>query len=787
MYQPQRQDSSVEDQAVDLLLCQSEQDYNSACSSPERGSRTIPILQGSSPWPIQKVFGIPAEHLPSLSPTTCSAPVDSQLSLKRTLEWARTYLCSTTMPDQKTRAAVLASECPGAAAAAVLSRALGYPLQICRGDFLANLLAEIRAKPGFPVIIVACLDELTDELLMGLAYETHSALASGVPWDHLPRVTLLTGRNLASLSWVVAKAIAAACQEPTPSSDIHFAHYATDGKSILLSELNGNPQEGFRTAQRTLDRGSLITSLASPFTVVAYQTHGVDSCAQGGDGAVLCGLYPSTSVHDPNAPGILACARGYACPRGPYPLPLREIQANTFILNSCNGLRLADSPLHSDFNLGLSFIDGPGCSYVSSIMAGFGSEVGSLCFLAALASGRSLGDATLLTNAFIHAAGLDIPSYVALGLPHLRAVSPLSEIKPHWNSTASAERPFRHDFGNQNLGELVLDAPGLIELAQKAQLSLSLSSAGDQPIYWFSRLEQWRGPDASSSVSAKLVLRLYMFRFPDPLGTVEITIHDVERLRRRTRVALESLRRWAGVIRLAMPGQQNEAFCSELIESETLLRRTVARSVKALDLDGSAQENIERLVKRAESFAELARDYSLEDLVPKLTGPFWLSNALAEEYHLVSSRQTACPNCHGIALRKVLRHALDRDARDVIVCLRCLIVSDLPHRGDIRSLLLDTPELVKAGTTLIASIQIAGRSRSSVEVKVYPRITTRAGKVVMPRPLESACELAAKPSTLTFQFELPHDMLPHQYQLKVLAASLNEIAFAQRPFFLRSP
>ena len=55
---------------------------------------------------------------------------------------------------------------------------------------------------------------------------------------------------------------------------------------------------------------------------------------------------------------ILGCALGHPCPRGPVPLPLSRLDTESLFLASCNGLRMRDGSLHTDFNLGLEFLDG---------------------------------------------------------------------------------------------------------------------------------------------------------------------------------------------------------------------------------------------------------------------------------------------------------------------------------------------------------------------------------------------------------------------------------------------
>jgi hypothetical protein len=697
------------------------------------------------------------------------------------VQWARERASPAGLELRGADPLVLAVDGRSAPAAALLAGALGYDLLLCRGRFVEDVVAVIRRERRGAVIVVATCAEATDELLMGLAQETLAALESDVAWERLPRVTLLSGRDLASLSWVVAKAIvgarrAAGAAEPRP-----FAHYATDGQAIVARHLTG----GGASARR-LDGKALLTALASTFTAVAYQTHGVDSCAQGGDGVVLCGLRAEPAAHPISAPGILACARGHACPRGPHPFALSRLRADVFFLASCNGLRLADSTLDADFNLGLSFLDGIGHAYVSTITAGFGSELASLCFMAALADGRALADAILLANAGVHAAGLDAPSYIAVGMPELRvAPAPTDGGQAVRELAGPVEGRTVLDFGGRHLGEVLVDAPALVALTRARRLALSVTAGGDDPVHWFGRVE--RRPGAAGATPDQAVLRLVLFRFPEPLGALDIAIEDGARLRRRARGALDGVRRWVDVIRSTVPSEPSETITAALRESEEALRTALTPRLKALDFDGSAHTRLRPLLERAESLAVLARDVTLNELTPGLTGPFWLTNSLARDYHLARGEPTTCPNCGGHALRKLLRHQFHADGRDVIVCLRCLIASDVRHRGDVRTVTLAVPDFVAAGTAMTAVVRITGRAGGDADVRVCPRITERGGISVVPEPSEATCRLGARARTLAFRFGLPRGLMPHQYQIKVLAASSRDIAFAQRPFFVTPP
>jgi hypothetical protein len=759
---------------IRLRTCQSLDEYWLACASSGADPPTIPLLEGAHPWPIAEAFGSTVLVSPAADSLEVRDVAAPRTPFQVALEWARAVAASADA-GRAGGLEVVARAGPGAIAAATLARATGRRLRIAGSGILETVTARQRERPGLPITVVVPMDEAGDDVLVGLTEATLEGLLAERPWRELPRITILTGRDQASLSWVVAKAVLAHLRGSGSPSLFRLSHYAADEEHALLLEARWNGERQPAPARRTLRRDQLLESLSGESTAIAYETHGIDSCAKGGDGLVLCGLHTPTRSHAASAVGVLACARGHACPRGPAQLPLSRLRTDTLMLASCNGLRLADSALDPDFNLGLNFLDGPGGAYVSSVLAGYGGEVGSRCMLAALASGRGLAESTLLVNACLHGAQLDIPSYLAVGLAETASVAPATSSPIPWPSDGR----LRMELGPRHLAELLVDAPQLIPMARERRLGLAVRSAETEPVYFFTRFEG----KGLQEAGADRLLRIVLFRFPQPLGSLEIEASDSTALRRRARGLLRGVDGWVDLLERA--GVADQETVIQLGQAGAAFGRAISRSSSLIDFDGSAQAEVARLSDDLESVARAGRDLLLTELVPRLSESFWLTNLTGGDLQLQSTTRSLCPNCGAIALRRLLRHPLRDGARSVLVCLRCMIVSDLPDQGEIEDVTIAIPRLAAPRTVLEARIRVVRRGHvAPFEVTVHPRVSTRAGHPVACQPEEAGGWLHERSRTFSFRFTLPAKMLPHQHHLKAIVASSTELAFAQRPFFV---
>jgi hypothetical protein len=451
------------------------------------------------------------------------------------------------------------------------------------------------------------------------------------------------------------------------------------------------------------------------------------------------------------------------------------------MLESCNGLRLADSVLRSSFNLGLSFLDGEGVGYVSSLLCSQGGAMAAVALAAAMASGRTLGEAAALINALLYCRRGEYPGYLAIGQPDFRVTEPPGDAAvPVISQITDA---VALDFGSAYLGEILVRDGAAVELASYGSLGLRLSPAspGEQ-IYWFARPERRQEgiPAASSQV------RLFLFRFPEALGRVRLALVNRQEAEDSARRSLAHLRRWLDFFALAGLNKESPEVFHHLQEMQTQVHTALARMMVKMSNDASAWERLQECRALVDRTVTLARDEAVDWLAAKLLQPFWPTNLYTPAYLSQGLRDSLCPNCQGPAITKGLKHPLSGDGRQVTVCPRCGIVSDLPADGPFTSLVLAAPGQVGRGQPLEVEVLVeTSRPGEGTAVLVCPRISAVGLCQAVPAPPHyEFTPTAPGREDMRFRFVIPPDLPPHRYFLKAVAASASDLAFASRVLFV---
>jgi hypothetical protein len=658
---------------------------------------------------------------------------------------------------------------PAAICASYLAAETGRPFR------LVETFSDILVGSQHPRdrIIVATLDQAEDGFLFSLLDRFALALDANQPWCEVPRFTLVIARNLASLSWLVAKLVMAG--RSLPPGETRLRHYSPSKAHSEVTELEIVGEAGsFRRSLMTAP--GLLDSYKESANVFAFATHGSESCANGGDGTVLCGLELDGAKFGPLDEGVLACGRGFDCPRGPHPVPLSRMAADVLMLATCNGLRLADSRYREQFNFAFSFIDGPGVGYVSPVFTSTGAELASLAFLGAMAEGYTLGEATALSNAFVHCAGVERPAYIAIGDPEYRVRSRAAhEPLPALNSL-----PATLDLGDVRFIKLDITDPFLVDAAQRNRLVISVvpEEEGDSP-GGFHRVEQL--PDGRDSI-----LTLFLFRFPHPLGRVRIEAADRDEVCKRTRAALDTFKGWVDTCRLIGLDAAAPDDYDELRRSEDEIQMLMARNLALLSIDGGAVAQLEALVEATRELTLATTEVVLDLFAPQLEGSFWLPNILAPAHCLERVDRTTCPSCGRAAFHRTIRHVLTHVRRAVVVCPRCGICADFPAGSAIEEVIINAANLTPAGEEFHVTVRV--RLNRAATVRVSPRLSTHEEKTPPPSPVSATASTAGTGTVdLDFVFRLAPGLSPHRHYVKLLAATEDGLAFASRPFFVRAP
>lgn len=687
------------------------------------------------------------------------------------LDWAQQ--CDRILRAHDAPSPARASQCtvvavaghPASVCAALLAVRSGRPLRL-----VADLHEAVAAptEPGTSQVLVTALEDADDALLFGILDETTRALATDQPWDEIPRHTLVTGRDLAALSWMVGKLVAAAGR--SPASRVRLRDHAPSDGFSEVSELELRPPSDPRIGQERLRQAELLAAYRDRVDVMAFRTHGSEACAKGGDGTVLCGLHRGDATFEPDAEGVLACGRGLPCPRGPHPVPLRHMATDVLMVATCNGLRLADSRTRPEFNFGLSFIDGDGVAYVSSAFSSSGGSVASVAFLAAMAAGCTVGEATMLINGLLFHGRLDRTAYVAIGDPEHRSSAQRARPRPR------VERlPAHVELGDHHLAELVITDPEALAAAHDDALSLMITSEHGSAVVGYHRVQ--RDSDGQPVLVALLTA------FPGALGRIGVVAVDPREAQARAGATLAAVETWTELSRtLGLEDADPEAY-EELRVLGHELRMGMGRSLAVLSVDGGGLAHLGRQLVLGEELVSTASTRLMEHLVPGLQGSFWLPNVQAEEHAFERSDPAPCPTCARPALRRTMRHAVRGALRAVVVCPLCGVGSDLGHGSAIAEVHLETPSLVMAGEELRLTVVVRLAARTTLSV--YPRLSTHDEDVPPPTPAAAVTHVEASGEVrLEFSFRLPPRLSPHRHYVKALLACTDGLAFASRPLFV---
>src|SRR5262249_43430963 len=149
-------------------------------------------------------------------------------------------------------------------------------------------------------------------------------------------------------------------------------------------------------------------------------------------------------------------------------------------------------------------------------------------------------------------------------------------------------------------GELLVDDPQLVALARKGQLALSIfSSEPGETVQWFCRVEKAGTPAAEGRAR----LRVFIFRFPQPLGRLILMPRDASRLRQPGMDARAARGGWWELWRLCALARREEAAYREFCDIQGEIGDEYARWLPRLRMDGSAPEFLQQQRERAERTA----------------------------------------------------------------------------------------------------------------------------------------------------------------------------------------
>ncbi|GHF55274.1 hypothetical protein GCM10010218_40900 [Streptomyces mashuensis] len=214
-------------------------------------------------------------------------------------------------------------------------------------------------------------------------------------------LTLLSGRDGASVAWNVAK------QYAVPAADVAALGLFTDTD-------RPPPLPGVQVFDdRDFERADIRTEiLGTRWRRVVFQGHGKDDSVNLGEFTV-CGR--NTAV--PAVPGLLGprCAYGLPCYKPEDKLvPLHSVEAVEVVLSACNSGPLADLALYDPkYQLLLNALDGPARTVVAAVSVHDSDRPENVAWMRAALAGA---DSVDVLNASL-AGSHPYPAFLRFGLP----------------------------------------------------------------------------------------------------------------------------------------------------------------------------------------------------------------------------------------------------------------------------------------------------------------------------------------------------------------------------------
>ncbi|MGK5640260.1 hypothetical protein ACSNOK_18380, partial [Streptomyces sp. URMC 126] len=214
-------------------------------------------------------------------------------------------------------------------------------------------------------------------------------------------LTLLSGRDGASVAWNVAK---------------QYAATAPGVEALgLFTDTDRPPRpDGVRVFDdRDFARADVQGEiLGTRWRRVVFQGHGKDDSVNLGDFTV-CGLNPAV----PAVPGLLGprCAYGLPCYKPEDKLvPLHRVDAVEVVLSACNSGPLADLALYDPkYQLLLSALDGPARTVVSAVSVHDSDRPENVAWMRAALAGADSVDTLNASLAGSH----PYPAFLRFGMP----------------------------------------------------------------------------------------------------------------------------------------------------------------------------------------------------------------------------------------------------------------------------------------------------------------------------------------------------------------------------------
>src|SRR5262249_15419337 len=231
-------------------------EYAKACGSPERSQGPVHYIRPGHPIDLDY----------------CSNHKSSFENLIR--PWAQNAISS----RSKDRATVFAiASRPELVPAAYLAACTGRQLRYF--DSLDEL-AENLPQLGDHAVLVAAAGDFDDPLLFSFLESVKAGKLEERSLDTIRQISLVTGRDIAATSWMVAKLILAWREGPIKRASVRYLVPNEDGSEVTSCFVGTESASIIRSRVRN---EQLIQLYSEPCDLIAIRAHGSEACANGGN------------------------------------------------------------------------------------------------------------------------------------------------------------------------------------------------------------------------------------------------------------------------------------------------------------------------------------------------------------------------------------------------------------------------------------------------------------------------------------------------------------------------
>ncbi|KJK57842.1 hypothetical protein [Saccharothrix sp. ST-888] len=341
-----------------------------------------PVTYGQLPGAVK-------EFLEAAEPTAVPVPVEGRADLAQSVELASRLYTGLQRPHPLDLGVVLGAEqLPEGVAALARPLARAWVAE----EELADLAAFHARRPG-TLLVIGGYDRLNLDPVRALLLATYRSREYGL--------TLLSGRDGASVAWNVAK------QYARPAAGVDALGLFTD--TDRPPHLPGVQVFDDRDFERADIQAEI---LGTRWRRVAFQGHGKDDSVNLGE-FTICGLNHEV----PARPGLLGprCAYGLPCYKPEDKLvPLSRVEAVELVLSACNSGPLADLALYDPkYQLLLNALDGPARTVVSAVSVHDSDRPENVAWMRAALTGADSVDTLNASLAGSH----PYPAFMRFGLP----------------------------------------------------------------------------------------------------------------------------------------------------------------------------------------------------------------------------------------------------------------------------------------------------------------------------------------------------------------------------------